>query len=106
MELYPFYSQCFLMVGLAVERWVYICRPHSSKEILRRGNKLIIYAMIIALSLIIPSFVLADYIFYYKVFSKKQGENWSQATTSVVAIMFSQDSLISGSLKHSISNTR
>ncbi|XP_063728696.1 uncharacterized protein LOC134856277 [Symsagittifera roscoffensis] len=62
MEVFPFYCQCFLMVGMSFERWVIVCKPHSVKQILSRKNKIIYYSLISLCAVIVPSCVVGDYI--------------------------------------------
>ena len=62
METFPFYSQCFLMLGLCFERWIMICRPHAKNQILTTSDRLILNAVIAGLTIAVSGFVVIDYI--------------------------------------------
>ena len=34
VEMFTFYSSCFLMCAMAVERWLYVCRPTDATSVL------------------------------------------------------------------------
>ena len=61
MDAFPFYSQCFLMLGLSLERWVYVCRPHSVKSLLNWRNRVILLTVVISLTLITAGGISIDY---------------------------------------------
>ncbi|XP_075254731.1 uncharacterized protein LOC142346112 [Convolutriloba macropyga] len=61
MEVFPFYSQCFLTLGLSWERWVKVCRPHDAKTLLDRQTQFGLTAIVLLLSVILPAIIFIDY---------------------------------------------
>ena len=64
LELYPFYSQCVLIPGMAIERWLLICRPTQASSVLKSRHILFFYIGISTLSLLIPSVILAEFVWF------------------------------------------
>ena len=62
LEAAPFYSQCFLMLGMAFERWMKVCRPHNAKQILSQTNLTILYSLVLSAAIFVPVATLSDYV--------------------------------------------
>ena len=64
IELFPLYSQCILIPAMAVERWLFVCRPAEAASILSGGKKYLFYIGVPLLSLLIPALFYADFLVY------------------------------------------
>ena len=64
LELFPFYSQCVLIPGMAVERYLLICRPTEAASLLEGARRYFLYVAFPLLSLMIPAYFFADFLLY------------------------------------------
>ena len=63
LDLFPFYTQCFLIAGMSFERWLFVCRPICAQEFFKkRSNKLLFYCGISAVALSVPTLLFVDYV--------------------------------------------
>ena len=66
LELYPFYSQCILIPGMAFERWLLVCRPTQAATVLKSRYRFIFYVGISILALLIPSSIFLEYFWFQR----------------------------------------
>ncbi len=66
LELYPFYSQCILIPGMAFERFLLVCRPVQAALILKNRYRFVFYIGTSFLALLIPSSILLEYFWFHK----------------------------------------
>ena len=64
LELFPFFSQCVLIPGMALERWLLVCRPTQSAAFLKGTRKYTLYIGLPLLSLCIPLYLYSDFLLY------------------------------------------
>ena len=62
LEAFPFYSQCFLMVGMSFEHWVKVCIPHRAKEILSQLNQIVFYFIVLFAAVFVPVAFFGDHV--------------------------------------------
>ena len=54
------YSSCLCIMGMAIERYIQICRPLEADTILSRKNRMIAYSVITFVALFLPSILLLN----------------------------------------------
>ncbi len=64
LELYPFFALCFLIPATAFERWILICRPNEAAILLKTQIKFAFYLGISAISLLVPTLFMSEFIGY------------------------------------------
>ena len=64
LELYPFYSQCILIPGMALERWFLVCWPAQAAAVLKSRSRFVFYIGISFLALLVPSVILTEFIWF------------------------------------------
>ncbi len=64
LELHPFYSQCILIPGMAIERYILVCRPTQADLILKGRYKYLFYLVVALVSLLIPTIILLEFTWF------------------------------------------
>ena len=60
VEMFPHWSQCFFILGMVFERFVVICRPYDTQQLLSKRRRVIGHSTLLAVSLILPLLGLLD----------------------------------------------
>ena len=70
-DYYSYCSQLFLMIDLALERYIIICRGVQAKAILTTKRRRMLYSVTLVASIAVPSIYLIDHVLNATITSEK-----------------------------------
>ncbi len=62
LELYPFFAQCFIIPGMALERWILICRPADATSLLGNRIKYYLYVGVSVAAFLVPTCFFLEFV--------------------------------------------
>ena len=62
LELMPHISQSLLILAMSFERFIFVCKAASAKQILSKKNRLVAYPILVLVILLSALFVLTDFL--------------------------------------------
>ena len=62
IDVYPYWSQVFLTLALAIERFILICHGEKAEQWLSKARRKMLYFVAMALSFVFPTAILADFV--------------------------------------------
>ena len=63
-ELVPHYAQCFLTLGIALERYLLVCHPAWARQSFNGAKKLIFYLVFTAAALLPSGLVVTETVHF------------------------------------------
>ena len=87
IDVFPFYTQCFLMLGISLERWIIVCRASEASSILRAPNKIFLYVTVSAVATLIPLLIMTDFYVFRVASYTHFGFKYDSSSASFLSFM-------------------